>query len=505
MKAPSLYLVVPKPPFNDMRVFPINGLPPTRMFADLTMVTIAALAPADLEVAICDEELEEVDFHTDATVVGLTARMGNEWRVVELAMRFRQKGKTVVVGGPGAESGHELLRPCCDVLVIGELEGIAAEFFADLMAGRMKPEYRGFRPDLASSTPPRWDLLRHDHIMVATIQTSRGCPFVCEFCDVPITLGRIQRFKTSAQVIAELQSLYDLGYRAISIVDDNLTVNRRRAKALLADIAEWNHSRPHGAVLFSALVSLDAARDPEILASCARAGILFVFVGIESPNPESLRETHKRQNLYGDLSTQIRTFLTHGIMVTAGLIVGFDSDGLDIFDRQLEFAAQIPVPIFTSSILSPLVGTPLFARLKAEGRLTAVNDTKRNYASSLHPQIIPKQMTWEQLEAGHARLVNGLFAPQSFSHRLAAFVSEFRLNALSPTFATAAQFRDVERQALYEIVDAQVASGLIRWWRASAKQWPPTVELLIRLSVFQYLRLTAPRRREAETTAPAYA
>jgi radical SAM superfamily enzyme YgiQ (UPF0313 family) len=501
---PAFYLVIPRPPFNDMRVFPNNALPVSRMFADLTMVTVASLAPPDIEVSICDEELGAVDFNTAARFIGLTCRMGNEWRVVELANQFRRRGKHVVVGGPGAESGHDMLRPYCDTLVLGELEGIAREFFADLAAGTLKRQYRGPKPDLATSPAPRWDLLAHDRTVSATLQTSRGCPFVCEFCDVPVTLGRIQRFKSSAQVLSELQTLYDLGYRAVSIVDDNLTVNRRRAKALLADIAEWNHSRPDGAVLFSALVSLDAARDKELLDACARAGVVFVFVGIESPNPESLREAKKRQNLFGSIASQIDVILAHGIMVTGGLIVGFDSDERDIFDQQLQFSAQMPVPIFTASILSPLVGTPLFTRMQAEGRLVTVLDVTRNYASPLHPQIVPKNMTHQELVAGHARLVNGLFAPESFGHRLATFVKRFKTSPLSPRFATPDQLRPVERQALHQLVDSYLeTTQTLRWWRNETAD--PTLERLFRLSVFQYLRLIAPRRRSAEATAQAYA
>ena len=501
---PSLYLVIPRPPFNDMRVFPNSGLPVARMFADLTMVTVASLAPPDIEISICDEELGQVDFDTAASVVGLTCRMGNEWRVVELANHFRRRGKKVVVGGPGAESGHDMLRPYCDTLVIGELEGVAGEFFGDLAAGQLKREYRGPKPDLSTSPAPRWDLLNHDRTVSATIQTSRGCPFVCEFCDVPVTLGRIQRFKSSEQVISELQTLYDIGYRAVSIVDDNLTVNRRRAKALLSDIAAWNHSRPDGAVLFSALVSLDAARDKELLDCCARAGVVFVFVGIESPNPESLREAKKRQNLLGNISSQIDVILSHGIMVTGGLIVGFDSDERDVFDQQLEFSAQMPVPIFTASILSPLVGTPLFTRMQAEGRLVTVLDVTRNYASPLHPQIVPKNMTHQELVAGHARLVNGLFAPESFSHRLASFVKRFKSSPLSPRFSAPEQLRPVERQALYELVDSYLEMApALRWWRNEKPD--ATLERLFRLSVFQYLRLIAPRRRTAAASAQAYA
>ena len=278
-------------------------------------------------MTICEEYVEEIDFDVDADFIGVTGKVIQGQRMNEVADEFRRRGKTVLIGGPHASLSPEAVRDHCDILIIGELESIAEDFFSDLENGNWKSEYVADKPDLSTSPLPKFHLYPNDRALSGCVQTSRGCPFECEFCDVIQYLGRAQRHKMVEQIITELDVLYDIGYRAVFLADDNFTVYRKRAKAVLRALADWNASRKDGPVAFHTQVSIDAARDPEIMRLCGEAGLTRVFIGIETPNEESLRETGKRQNVGINLVDQIQVFLDHGISVTGGMIVGFDHDG----------------------------------------------------------------------------------------------------------------------------------------------------------------------------------
>jgi hypothetical protein len=299
--------------------------------------------------------------------------------------------------------------------VRGEIEPIADELFAELAAGRRRDEYIGAPADLAAVPIPAWHLYPNDRALMGSVQTSRGCPFECEFCDVIQYLGRRQRHKPVAAVLAELEVLRDHGYRRVLIADDNFTASRAHAKALLAALRDWNARR--GARMgFVTQLSIDAARDEELLAMCAPAGLNHVFIGIETPNAASLREAHKRQNLRGDLAEQVGRFLAHGVSVTAGMIVGFDADDTTIFERQLEFATRAGIPVLTMGALVAPVATPLHARLAAAGRL--LPDSPEVAAMPWTTNIVPAQMSREQLLAGLRWLCNKLYDPTAFAARL---------------------------------------------------------------------------------------
>jgi radical SAM superfamily enzyme YgiQ (UPF0313 family) len=293
----SIYLINPASDvasYFSAEVLAGSGLPAGAMVADLSTATVAALAPPDFKVEICDENVSTVDFDHPADWIGITGKVSQCRRMITLADEFRRRGKRVVIGGPHASLNPEVLRPHCDVLVRGEAEEIASAIFSDLGAGRPREEYVGEKPDLALSPRPRWDLYPNDEAMMGAVQTSRGCPFECEFCDVIQYLGRKQRHKPIANVLAELDELDRVGYPRVFLADDNFTVYRQRCKELLQAISHWRRGR---SMSFLTQVSIDAARDLELLDMCADAGVTQVFIGIETPNEASLRETKKRQNL----------------------------------------------------------------------------------------------------------------------------------------------------------------------------------------------------------------
>lgn len=415
----SLYLINPRgktPSYFGADVYAEWGLPPIQGIADLAIPTVAAMAPADFDVTLCDEYISPIDFDTAADYVGITGKITQGTRMIEVADEFRRRGKIVIIGGPYASLSPEVMRGHCDVLVRGEIEEIGAEFFADLRESAWKEEYVGDRPDLAGSPVPRWDLYPNDQTLIGCVQTSRGCPFECEFCDVIQYLGRNQRHKTVGQILTELDGLYALGYRAVFLADDNFTAYRKRAKELLAAIAEWNRRQSDGPVSFGTQVSIDAARDDEVLELCAAAGMTWVFIGIESPNEESLRESHKRQNVGVDLGARVQRFLDHGISVTGGMIVGFDADDLNIFQRQFDFAMSTPIPIFSLGALVAPAATPLYDRMKKSGRLRA--EGTEVAATPWDTNIVPVRMSREQLLEGLKWLCNQLYQPANFGHRV---------------------------------------------------------------------------------------
>jgi radical SAM superfamily enzyme YgiQ (UPF0313 family) len=398
------------------------GLPAATQMADLSVPTLAAMAPADFDVRVCDESFETVDLETPATYVGITGKITQFGRMVALARAFRDRGKTVLIGGPFASLSPELLRPHCDVLVRGEIEEIAADIFADLASGCWKDEYVGSKPSLEQSPVPRWDLYRNDRAVMGTLQTSRGCPFECEFCDVIQYAGRKQRHKGVAQVLRELDVLYAHGYRTVFLADDNLTVFRARARELVIALREWNGRQVHGNVTFATQVSIDVARDDELLRLCAEAGVTTFFIGIETPNEDSLRETKKRQNLHVNLVDAVHAILARGIYVMGGMIVGFDADGPDIFERQFDFAMQSNVPIFSLGPLVAPAATPLHARLKAAGRLKP--EGSEAAAVPWISNIVHPVLGEDELLGGLRWLANSLYSPEALGERLLAFVDK---------------------------------------------------------------------------------
>jgi hypothetical protein len=332
--------------------------------------------------------------------------------MIAIADEFRRRGKRVIIGGPYASLSPARLRDHCDVLVSGEIEEIAGDLFADLRAGKPKDSYVGDKPSLAASPPPRWDLYRNDRAILGAVQTSRGCPFECEFCDVIQYLGRKQRHKPIANVLAELDALWAAGYRTAFLADDNFTAYRAHCKELLAAIAHWRRDRP---MEFVTQISIDATRDEELLDMCVAAGLTQVFVGIETPNVESLRETGKRQNLKISLVDEIQKLVDHGMSVMGGMIVGFDHDGPNVFAQQYEFAMATPIPIFSLGALMASEATPLFDRITREGRL--ITGGVETQAVPWSSNIQCQTMSMEELHHGMQNLCNAIYAPAAFARR----------------------------------------------------------------------------------------
>lgn len=421
----SLYLINPRadfPTYFSADYFEAWGLARAAQMADLAIPSLATLAAKHLNVTLCDEAITDVDECAAPDIVGITGKISQFQNIKKWATHFRRCGRLVVIGGSLASLSPELVRPYCDVLVRGEVEEIADQLFADLAAGNHKDEYQGGRPDMSLCSVPRWDLYPNGRALLGTVQTSRGCPFQCEFCDVIQYVGRKQRHKPIALVLDELDLLYQHGYRSIFLADDNFTVYRARARELLIAIRHWNQRQTAGHVKFYTQLSIEIARDAEMLDLCAQAGLTTVFIGIETPNEDSLREAGKRQNLRTDLVQSVAEFLAHGIQVVGGMIVGFDADTASVFQTQLDFAQASGIPTFSVGALVAPAATPLRARLAGAGRLRSEGAVTAAVPWSTN--IVHPTLSNEALISGLQWLVNNLYHPEQFGDRLITFIDK---------------------------------------------------------------------------------
>ena len=415
----KLYLIAPKNPesfWTFDRILP--SLRKRCVFPNLALPTVAGLTPPPHEVVLRDENVEAIDFDTDADVVGITGFVIHKRRMFEIAEAFRRRGKLVVAGGPFATLCPEELRDKVDVLFVGEAEYTWPQFVRDYEAGRWQAEYRQEeKPSMLDSPLPRFDLLRVDRYRSMAIQFARGCPFNCEFCDIIVMYGRRPRTKSTAQVLAEVETIHGLGVANIFVVDDNFIGNKKEAKELLRALAGWQEAR-HYPVEFMTEVSLNVAQDDELLALMKQAHFTTIFVGIESPRAASLLETKKTQNTREDIVTSVHRIQAAGIEVMAGMIVGFDSDDPSIFDEQFQFIQQARIPISMTGMLNAVPKTPLHARLKAAGRLIAdsVGD------QFVFTNVVPGGMSRLELYEGYRSLLRRLYSYRAYRRRAMDFI-----------------------------------------------------------------------------------
>lgn len=410
----DVYLIAPLPDFGSEALVADKVLNIDERYALLAsagITTVAALLDGDFNIRLCDEMIEEVDFDDPSDVVAISMNVSQAARGIEIARRFRAMGRRVIMGGPHVSLAPGEFDGEADSLIIGEFETVASEVSRDLLAGALKPRYLCGQADLGRSPVPRWDLYRNDRAISGVIQTSRGCPFECSFCDVIQYLGRVQRHKPIANVLAEAQVLYDLGYRSINLSDDNFTVHRKKSRVLLEGLAGWNGRDGRQPVQFATQASIDLSRDAELIELCNMAGLRDIFVGIETSNEEALKEVKKRQNLRRDLVAEISRIVAGGLTVTGGMMVGFDHDDLGCFERQFEFGMALPVVNLRVSVLVAPIATPLYEKMAAEGRL--FRDNTNFPGGDLWTNIEPRQMTRRQLAEGAIWLVEALHEPDN--------------------------------------------------------------------------------------------
>jgi radical SAM superfamily enzyme YgiQ (UPF0313 family) len=384
-------------------------------FPPLGLLTVSAMLPDDWERRLVDmnvRPLKESDIEWADIVMASAMLVQKESlrRVVELAKRM---GKRVVVGGPYVSTSAEHL-PEADHIFIGEAETTLPEFLRDLELGIPERTYQAAeRPALTSTPVPHFSLADLKSYSAMSVQYSRGCPFQCEFCDIIEIYGRVPRTKTNEQMLAELDALRELGWRGlVFIVDDNFIGNKRNVKLLLPALAEWSnrHKRPFS---FITEASLNLAEDDALLEMMRRANFRRVFLGIETPVEESLREAQKGQNTRRDLLESVKKIQSYGMEVMAGFIVGFDNDPEDIFERQINFIRESGIPLAMVGLLTALPDTQLWRRLEREGRLLQ-ESTGNNTDGSLN--FVPRMET-ERLIEGYQRILRTIYSPAEYYRR----------------------------------------------------------------------------------------
>ena len=418
-KPVRLLLINPKFPesFWSFRWALENILPNKRAVnPPLGLATLAALCPPTWQVEIIDENIVPVPLHPQADIVGICGMAVQFRRQQELMDYYRQQGHYVVAGGSFASLCPERFVDLADTVVAGEAEYIWPEFCRDFEQNAPKPCYQESGVvNLEDSPTPRYDLLKLDQYVTASLQFSRGCPYRCEFCDIIVMFGRRPRTKRLEQIGHELDLLRAQDIHNIFFVDDNLIGNKKLAKALLQYLVDYQQ-RHHYAFQFGTEASINLADDAELLQLFRAANFAWVFIGIESPDENSLKETLKTQNTGRDMLTAVRTLYAHGVDVLAGFIIGFDNDTLDSFDKQHRFITSAGIQVSMVGLLTALPRTPLYQRLQQEGRLIAEADHGDNTKPGTN--IIPKHMDYEAMVQNYQALYQRLFSDHGIARRI---------------------------------------------------------------------------------------
>ncbi len=391
-------------------------------YPPLGLMTVASLLPSDWKKRLVDTNvrpLSDADLRW-ADVAMLSGMLVHKKETLEILARCRKRGLRTVIGGPITSSVAEL-RQHADHVVIGEAEEIVPGLALDLERGTAKPLYQASERPMLSTTPvPDLSLIDMKHYSAMAIQYSRGCPFNCEFCDIIEIYGRRPRLKSAEQVIAEVEQLRDRKWRgSIFVVDDNFIGNKVKVKEMLPVLAEWNN-RQRKPFTFFTEASLNLADDLDLLQKMKDSRFIRVFLGIETPVEESLKEAQKLQNTRRNLMDSVRRIQSYGMEVMAGFIVGFDNDPEEIFDRQVEFIQESGIPLAMVGLLLALPGTQLYRRLSKEGRILAEGSGNN---MNLTLNFIPK-MNPERLVEGYRSILKRIYDPDAYYDRVRRFLAE---------------------------------------------------------------------------------
>jgi len=398
----------------------------------LGLLTVAAMLPAAWPKRLVDVNVtrltqEDLDWADYAFISGMTVQRRSAHQIIA---RCKLANVKVVAGGPLFASEYEQFETV-DHFVLNEAELTLPPFLADLEQGRARRIYT--TPDFADirQTPaPMWELLERNRYASMCVQFSRGCPFNCDFCNVTALFGHRPRTKSAPQIIAELDSLYQQGWRGhIFFVDDNLIGNKRSLKTeLLPALIDWRQDK--AGIPFNTEASINLADDAPLMQMMVDAGFDAVFIGIETPNEESLVECGKLQNKNRDLVEHVKRIQRAGLQVQGGFIVGFDNDTPSIFQRQVDFIQQSGIVTAMVGLLQAPPGTRLHERLQQEGRLL---DHMSGDNADGTTNIIPK-MDLDQLYEGYKSILQNIYSPGPYYQRVKTFLREYQLPTVKPYF-----------------------------------------------------------------------
>jgi len=391
-------------------------------FPPLGLISVAACLPRDWEYRLVDlnaRPLADADIlWADAVLTGGMRIQGPS--IHEVVRRAARLERLSVVGGPCCYADPDEYADA-DLVFVGEIEGREAQLVEAMRGARPGASLRidapTQRPDVGQVPIPRFDLLRMEDYASMSLQYSRGCPFLCEFCDIIEIFGRRPRSKSPQQVIRELSALHELGWRgAVFFVDDNFIGNKPAVKELLPEVAAWQSAREFPFDLYTE-ASVNLAADEALVDSMVDAGFSSVFLGLESPSPDSLVGAAKKQNLRMDMGESVQRLITAGLEVMGGFIVGFDEDSPAIFELQRRFIMDAGIPLAMVGLLGALPGTQLWRRLEREGRLRHHWDGDNFDRPNFDPA-----MDEETLLVGYRRLLAELYSPEAYYARCRSFI-----------------------------------------------------------------------------------
>jgi hypothetical protein len=392
----------------------------------LGLITVAALLPQSWQLRLIDRNVEQLktedfDWADLVLVTGMLPQQENALDIIRLA---KANGKPVAVGGPDVTSSPHIYTEA-DFRVLGEAELVINDFVAAWEAGQRKGLFvaEKFKADVSQTPVPRFDLLNFANYLFIGVQYSRGCPFTCEFCDIIELYGRVPRNKTNAQMIAELTRLYDLGYRGhVDFVDDNFIGNKKAIKQFLPELIQWQRERGYP-FEFSTEASINLADDEALMGLMREANFFAVFVGIESPDTNTLNAMKKKQNTRRSLSESVRKIYAHGMFVLAGFILGFDSEEGTIADGMVECIEDTSIPVCMIGLLYALPNTQLTRRLTKEGRLYAGHDlglvdSKRGGDQCSDGLNFDTRRPRQEILADFANVLEQVYAPKAYFARV---------------------------------------------------------------------------------------
>jgi radical SAM superfamily enzyme YgiQ (UPF0313 family) len=403
----------------------LNFISKKAAFPPLGLLTVAAMLPEEWETKLVDMNVTNL---TDkdikwADYVFISAMAVQKESALYAIKKCKQAGTPIVAGGPlftmSTEEFHDI-----EHLVLNEGEVTVPQFIKDLVEGKPKHMYTADEwPEIESTPVPVWDLVNIKKYSSLSIQYSRGCPFDCEFCDIVVLNGHKPRTKGKDQLLNELDAIYRMGWRnSVFIVDDNFIGNKRKLKAeILPAIAQWMKEKKHPFTLFTE-ASINLSDDEELMKLMVAAGFNTVFVGIETPNEDSLLECGKMQNKNRNMVDAVKKMQNFGLQVHGGFIVGFDNDPVTIFENQINFIQKSGIVTAMVGLLNAPQGTKLYKRLKKENRLVN-NFSGDNTDCSMN--FVPK-MNIEVLMNGYHRILKTIYSPAHFYERVKTFLREYK-------------------------------------------------------------------------------
>lgn len=498
----------------------MNARPEARAdLAPLSLATLAALTPDDVEVDVWDEITRgwitaDTRFEKTYDFVGVTGYSGHIDHATRVASVFRQRGIPTGVGGPGVSVHPKAYRELFDVLFIGEAEETWPAFIRDLRQGSFQPEYRQVgKPQLDFTPVPRWDKIDTSKYAMGALQTTRGCPFDCSFCDVVYLFGRKMRHKPVPQVLAEFKALAEQGFDSAFITDDEFVGDRRYARELLQGLRDANRQleRP---MAFVTQATVNASRDTELLELIADAGMAMLFVGIETPNPETLKQIGKRQNLNKDLQLESQRIMSYGIALRGNTMVGFDEDDTSTFEQLFRFHQMGGFPISAVTILQAPHGTPLWRQMVEAGRVVEAGAAERGRyrddGGGYYFNTLPKKMSRVELMQGYSDLYERLYDWPMLLQRNQRWLdlqerppelhetpySDSELDTLLDNLDTRRLLDDAGRRMIHETVDYMRETAPYLWRRMAIVL---TMQTHIRQSLHRHVLPALARQIEIES------